>query len=180
MFEVERFVAEVQRANAQGQGAVGDVLARAVSVPAEVLGALGEPRQAGLQVLHRAPDLTILNILWAPLMVLLPHNHNMWASIGIYTGREDNILWERRDQGVRAVRAASLSERDMLPLGKDGIHSVVNPSERYTGAIHIYGGDFFAPGRSEWDPDTLQERAFDVDGLQERFRRANARVQAGS
>jgi hypothetical protein len=28
-------------------------------------------------------------------MTVMPHNHNMWAIIGIYTGREDNILWRR-------------------------------------------------------------------------------------
>jgi predicted metal-dependent enzyme (double-stranded beta helix superfamily) len=188
MFEVDAFIEAIQRANGEGQGAVGQVLARAVSEPHQVLRRLGEPREAGVEVLHRAADLTILNIVWAPLMVLLPHNHNMWAAIGVYSGREDNVLWERaRDTAagdaaaprIRATRAASLSVKDMFPLGKEGIHSVVNPSEQFTGAIHIYGGDFFAPGRSEWDPDTLQERPFDVDGLQDRFRRANARVQAG-
>ncbi len=23
----------------------------------------------------------------------MPHNHNMWAAIGVYQGREDNILF---------------------------------------------------------------------------------------
>lgn len=178
MFDVERFVDDVKRATANGHGAVGDVLARAVSTPGPVLQGLGEPQEAGVQTLHRADDLTILNIIWAPQMVLLPHNHNMWACIGIYSGREDNILWERNGETVKAVRAASLSEKDMFPLGKNGIHSVINPAPRLTGAIHVYGGDFFAPGRSEWDPDSLQERPFDVEGLQERFRAANARFHA--
>jgi len=26
-------------------------------------------------------------------MTIMPHNHRMWAVIGIYTGREDNIFW---------------------------------------------------------------------------------------
>jgi len=180
MFDVERFVDDVKKANTQGHGAVADMVARTVSEPGTVLQGLGEPREAGIQTLYHAADLTILNIIWAPHMVLLPHNHNMWATIGIYTGREDNILWERKGDRVHAVRAASLSEKDMFPLGKDGIHSVVNPAARLTGAIHIYGGDFFAPGRSEWDAETLHERAFDIDGLQERFRVANARFHAGS
>jgi len=179
MFDVERFVDDVKHASQQGHGAVGQLLAGAVSEPRAVLAGLGEPQKAGVQTLHRADDLTILNITWAPHMVLLPHNHTMWAAIGIYTGREDNILWERQGDRVQAVRATSLSEKDMFPLGKDGIHSVINPASRLTGAIHIYGGDFFAPGRSEWDADSLQERPFDIDGLQERFRVANERFEAG-
>jgi predicted metal-dependent enzyme (double-stranded beta helix superfamily) len=178
MFDVERFVDDVRQASAQGHGAVADLLARTVSASTEVLAGVGEPGEAGVQTLYRAGDLTILNIIWAPHMVLLPHNHNMWAAIGIYTGREDNILWERQGDRVQAVRATSLSEKDMFPLGKDGIHSVINPAARLTGAIHIYGGDFFAPGRSEWDPDSLKERPFDVDGLQERFRKANERFSS--
>ena len=31
------------------------------------------------------------------------------------------------------------------------------------GAIHVYGGDFFATPRSEWDPDTLAEKSLDVE-----------------
>ena len=177
-FDVERFVDEVKRANLDGQGAVSEVLARAVSEPGRVLEGLGEPETAGLGVLHHEDDLTILNVIWAPLMVLLPHNHNMWASIGIYTGREDNILWQREGSTVQAKRAASLSEKEVFPLGENGIHSVINPIPQLTGAIHIYGGNFFAPGRSEWDSKTLAERPFDVEALRENFRKANERFES--
>ena len=111
-------------------------------------------------------------------MVLLPHNHNMWASIGLYTGREDNILWQRQGSTIEAKQAASLSEKEVFPLGENGIHSVINPISQLTGAIHIYGGNFFAPGRSEWDPEKLTERPFDVEGLREKFRIANECFEA--
>lgn len=179
-FDVERFVDDVKHANAAGQGAVADVLKRAVAEPGTVLAGLGEPSAAGFDILLRSDELTILNVIWAPLMVLQPHNHNMWATIGMYTGREDNIVWKRQGAAVAAVRAASLCEKDVFPLGKDGIHSVINPIPRLTGAIHIYGGDFFAPGRSEWDPESLEERPFDVDGLRDKFRAANERFGAGA
>jgi predicted metal-dependent enzyme (double-stranded beta helix superfamily) len=54
-----------------------------------VLKAIGEPQRAEMQTLYRSDDLTILNVIWAPWMNLLPHNHQMWAIIGLYTGRED-------------------------------------------------------------------------------------------
>ena len=176
--DVERFVDDVTRANGAGQRAVDEVLARAVSDPGRIVAGLGEPKQAGLAVLHRGDDITILNVVWAPLMVLLPHNHNMWASIGIYTGREDNIAWERKGSTVEAIGATALSEKDVFPLTETGIHSVINPIRRLTGAIHIYGGDFFAPGRSEWDAETLVERPFDVDAVRALFREANERFDS--
>ena len=102
-------------------------------------------------------------------MTLFPHNHTMWAAIGIYGGREDNIFWRRlpdeADGKVEAAGARSLSNRDAIMLGQDIIHSVTNPIPRLTGAIHVYGGDFFNANRSEWDPETLKERACDVDRL---------------
>ncbi len=178
--DVERFIDDLKRANRESepQRAIDEVLARTVSDPAGVVAGLGVPNVAGLHTLHHSGDLTVLNVVWAPLMILMPHNHEMWASIGIYTGREDNILWERRGAVVEAVGAASLSEKEVFPLPEDAIHSVNNPIRRLTGAIHVYGGDFFeVVGRSEWDPETLSERPLDLDAARERFREANDRFE---
>lgn len=102
----------------------------------------------------------------------------MWAVIGIYGGREDNIFWKRtsgKRAKVEAAGAQSLSDRDAIILGSDIIHSVTNPIPRLTGAIHVYGGDFFNARRSEWDPETLMERSCDVDRLVRQFEEENKR-----
>jgi len=180
-FDSNRFIEDVRLAlkETDAQAAVEEVLARAVSMPREIILGLGEPTRAGIHTLYRGDDLTVLNVIWAPLMVLLPHNHNMWASIGIYSGREDNITWERAGQVIEAAGAASLSEKEIFGLQDSAIHSVTNPINRMTGAIHLYGGDFFAPGRSEWDPETLSERPFDLEAARQAFRDANERFEAG-
>jgi predicted metal-dependent enzyme (double-stranded beta helix superfamily) len=143
-----------------------------------VLKALGEPSRAEMQTLYRASDLTILNVIWAPWMTLLPHNHQMWAVIGIYTGREDNIFWRRvpgsQAGQVEAAGARALREKDAEPLGRDIIHSVTNPIPRLTGAIHVYGGDFFGVPRSEWDAESLHEQRCDGAKMARRFEEANA------
>jgi len=103
----------------------------------------------------------------------------MWAVIGIYTGREDNIFWRRVDGNrsgkLEAAGAKALAERDTVPLGQDVIHSVNNPIPRLTGAIHVYGGDFFGVARSEWDAETLLEQRSDGERMVRRFQEANAR-----
>jgi predicted metal-dependent enzyme (double-stranded beta helix superfamily) len=180
MFDADRFVAECQEANAAGGSpSVLEVVARAVADPGEVLRALGEPQRAGLHPLFRSADLTVLNLVWGPQMSQVPHNHTMWAVIGIYTGREDNIFW-RRVPGhahgrIEAAAAKALSERDAVPLGRDIIHSVLNPINRLTGAIHVYGGDFFGAPRSEWDPERLVEQPFDMQATVTRFEESNRR-----
>ena len=101
MFETERFVADCRAAFAEDptHKALREVLACAVSDPTAVLKGLGEPQRAEIQKIFHSDALTILNVVWAPGMMVMPHNHRMWAVIGIYTGREDNVFW-RRLKGV--------------------------------------------------------------------------------
>ena len=177
-FELEQFTVDCKAALATDAPliALREVVARVVSYPASVMRELGEPTRGQLQKLYQSDELTILNIVWLPNMVLLPHDHRMRAVIGIYTGREDNIFWKRVPGGprgkVEAVAAKALQQKDALPLGPDIIHSVTNPIPRLTGAIHVYTGDFFNVPRSEWDPETLEERPCDVDAIARRFEAA--------
>jgi predicted metal-dependent enzyme (double-stranded beta helix superfamily) len=183
MFQLDQFVSDCRAALREDakQPAIREVVARAISNPREVMQALGEPQKAEMQTLYRSDDLTILNVIWAPWMNLLPHNHQMWAVIGLYTGREDNIFWRRVPGSnglVEAAGARALREKDAEPLGRDVIHSVSNPIPRLTGALHIYGGDFFGVQRSEWDAETLLEQAGSGEKMARRFDEANARMQA--
>ena len=47
-----------------------------------------------------------------------------------------------------------------------------NPIPRLTGAIHVFGGDFFAAERSQWE--TLRKQRFDAQRAAHRFEEANA------
>jgi predicted metal-dependent enzyme (double-stranded beta helix superfamily) len=177
MFELDRFIADCRSALAEDSShkAVRDVVARAVAEPDAVLKGLGAPNRAALAKLHHGPDLTILNVVWGPHMTIMPHNHNMWAVIGVYTGREDNIFWRRLPEGkrVEAAGAKALCVKDAAPLGPDIIHSVTNPIPRLTGAIHVYGGDFFATARSEWDPESLTEGRYNPEKTMRLFEDSN-------
>ncbi len=182
MFELQRFIEDCRAALTEDQThkAVRETVARAVSEPGQLVNALGSPRVGGVQRLLHTPDLTILNVIWAPRMTLMPHNHNMWAVIGVYTGREDNIFWRRvpdhPDGKIEAAGAKSLAPGDAAPLGSDIIHSVTNPTGLFTGALHVYGGDFFEAHRSEWEPENLSEKTYDVEKNMRLFEEANSRV----
>jgi predicted metal-dependent enzyme (double-stranded beta helix superfamily) len=179
--DLERFVEDCIAANAESdaQNAVKEVLARAVSTPSAVLAAVGEPDRAGIVPIHRSKTLTIFNARWTPQMNLMPHNHLMWANIGIYTGREDNIFWRETDDSVAAFHANALFQRDTAALPVDAVHSVTNPLLRFTGGIHIYGGDFFNTTRSQWNAETLEEEPSDGAAIREMFRRENERLGLG-
>jgi len=175
---IDHFVQDCIAANeeADAQAAVNEVLARAVSAPQAVLAELGSPERAGLSVLLSSPTLTIFAATWTPQMNLMPHDHLMWANIGIYTGREDNIFWRRTSGGIKAFSADALFVKDTAMLPEDALHSVTNPLQRFTGGIHIYGGDFFDTKRSQWNPETLEEEPSDGARIREMFQRENERL----
>src|SRR5262245_13035465 len=155
--------------------AVREVVQSAMEDPAAVGDAL-RPDVGGFTVLHHAPDLTVLHVVWAPGMRIYPHNHQMWATIGIYAGQEDNTFY-RRDVRDRRTLVESggkeLRVGDVVTLGDDTIHAVTNPTTALTGAIHVYGGDFVNEPRSQWGPGPMEERPYDIDQAQQEFAAAN-------
>ena len=176
MFETERFIEECRAAlkETDAHAAVRELVARAVSDPAQLMRALGEPQRAGVNTILRSDDLTILNLCWGPRMEIHPHDHRMWAVIGIYAGREDNTFFRRSEHGLTRHGTKVLDARETVPLGKSIIHAVTNPLDQITAAIHVYGGDFFATPRSEWDPATHEERPYDVEHTMRAFEESNA------
>ena len=180
MFEVQRLIEQCHGAllETDASGAMRVILERTVSMPSEVLTGLGAPLRAGVQKLYASESLTILNVIWGAQMTIMPHNHEMTAIIGVYTGAEDNIFWRRTGESsglIKAASARSLRAKDVAALGPDTIHSVTNPIPRLTGALHIYLGPFFTTQRSEWEPETLHEGVYDVNKNMRLFEESNAR-----
>ena len=80
MFDLDQFIADLRATLPEtSRQPMKEVVARAVSDPAALMRAIGEPDKAGVQVLHKSPELTVLNLLWAPRQIALPHDHRMPA-----------------------------------------------------------------------------------------------------
>jgi predicted metal-dependent enzyme (double-stranded beta helix superfamily) len=157
--------------------AVRDVLDEVVADPGAVERAVGAVEIGGITPIHRSEDLTILRVAWTPGMALYPHEHRMWAVIGMYGGQEDNAFYRRAPRGLEPAGGKELPAGDVLVLGDDVIHSVANTRTEHAVALHVYGGDFFAVERSEWDFETFTERPRDFARTKQLFDDANARWQ---
>ncbi len=181
MFDVDTFIEACRTAlnDPTPHPAVKEVVERAVSEPDAVASVLGPFHEGGVHTLHRSDDLTVLNIVWPPYINLFPHDHRMWAVIGVYGGQEDNTFYRRREGGVGldAINGQSLTSKDVIALGDKVVHSVKNPSRPLTAAIHVYGGDFFATARSGWEDEESAERPWDPDQLMLAFAEANERAK---
>src|SRR5260221_6791008 len=124
MFDIDRFAADCRAALAEcGSDAIREVVRRAVSEPGEIIAALGEQTSAFADILVRAPDLTILNVVWGSRQWTLPHNHGHRAVIGMYGGAEDNIYWRRLPEDTKgrvdAAGAGSLRHGEAAVPGPD-------------------------------------------------------------
>ena len=163
MFDVDGFVADCRTSLTESHPAlaVKELLGRAVAEPDAVATALqAEP---GVVVLHRSPDLTLLSVVIAAgLPPTLPHDHRMWAVVGIYGGQEDNQFFRRADGTLVDSGGRSLGASDTLAMGDDMIHAIHNPLQHSAlAAIHVYGGDLVAAERSMWTRPDFDEQPYD-------------------
>lgn len=177
MFDVDQLIADCQSAlvETEPRRAIKEVLDRALSRPGEVAEALA-PEEGGLTMLHQADDLTVIHVVWAPGMELYPHDHRMWAAIGIYTGQEDNAFYRRSGPAEPTLVESggkTLTTGDTIVLGDNTIHGVSNPLRQLTAAIHVYGGDFVNQPRSQWGPGERLERPYDIADARQQFAAAN-------
>lgn len=179
-FDRDSFIDECRRARAEAepQLAVREVVGRAVSEPAAVEREFGVAEGWRVEVLYNADDLTILHFVWPPTVDLFPHEHQMWSTVGIYGGVEDNTYYRRVGPSIEASGHRRGETGDVLLLGVDGIHSVQNTTRQWTAALHVYGSDFFAHPRLQWDPQTGQPRPFDLGNARTLLAEADGRARA--
>lgn len=120
---------------------------------ADVPGKGGADPERGF-LIHRAPQLTVLAVVWPEGSGAPVHNHNGWAMEGVISGVEHNRNYQRTDDG-RKPWFATLEEIEpidvragqtiFLPDPPADIHAVEIPQGK-TLAIHVYGVDLL----SEW------------------------------
>ena len=84
------------------------------------------------------------------------------------------LFYEFRNGKIEAAGAKTIAAGEVATLGKNIVHSVTNPTSSFTGASHVYGGNFFEIERSEWDPMSLNEASYDVDKILALFEDENS------
>jgi predicted metal-dependent enzyme (double-stranded beta helix superfamily) len=111
-------------------------------------------------IVHRSDDLTVLALEVAAGFVSPPHDHRLWAVVGVYQGAEDNIFYRASPEGLEQTGCGVLEVGQCLALGPDAVHRIANRGTTPLLAIHVYGGDLFATSRSQWDERTGERTPF--------------------
>ena len=103
-------------------------------------------------VLFEDDSISIWFCRFRPGTTVPPHDHQMVATIGVYSGAERNDFFENDPNGtIRKSSEVILSAGDVLQIGPSAIHAVGCASSDPCCGIHVYLGRLTEVDRSLFD-----------------------------
>ena len=135
----------------------------------------------GVHLLHEEPnhDLAVFLISWLPKRGTTPHNHKTWAVVVGIEGQEQEINYERLDDGTKPGFAdlkrggeRVMATGDIARCYPEHIHSVRNVGRDISMSLHTYGRHINYTGRSEFDLEQKREKPFMIKVAADELARA--------
>jgi predicted metal-dependent enzyme (double-stranded beta helix superfamily) len=130
-----------------------------------------EEQGFGVHLLHEEPnhDLAVFLISWLPNRGTTPHNHGTWAVVVGMEGQEQEVSYDRLDDGskhgyadLKRGGAQVMTAGDVARCYPEHIHSVWNVGKDISMSLHTYGRHINFTGRSEFDPEGKREKPYVV------------------
>jgi predicted metal-dependent enzyme (double-stranded beta helix superfamily) len=130
-----------------------------------------EEQGFGVHLLHEEPnhDLAVFAISWLPGRGTLAHDHQTWAVVVGMHGHEQEIDWNRLDDGSKPGYAKLekngervMTKGDIACCLPHHIHTVTNVGEEVSLSLHTYGRHINHTGRSEFIPEENLEKPYIV------------------
>jgi len=128
-----------------------------------------EEQGFGVHLLHEEPnhDLAVFLLSWLPNRGTTPHNHKTWAVVVGMEGQEQEVNYDRLDDGskpgfadLRRSGAQVMTTGDVARCYPEHIHSVWNVGNDISMSLHTYGRHINYTGRSEFDPEHKREKPY--------------------
>ena len=158
-FDPDAFAAACRRASFDNDpvAAVTEVVRATVVDGAAIDAALGVENASYPSALYDSDELTVQRITWWPGYRSLPHEHRMWAVVGVYDGVEVNRVFARTAAGLEPRATHDVGAGQVISLDESAVHSVENPLRARTAGLHVYGGPILTKERSAWAPDGREQ-----------------------
>jgi len=131
-----------------------------------------DPEQGfGVHLLHEEPnhDLAVFVLSWLPNRGTTPHNHKTWAVVVGMEGQEEEVNYDRLDDGskrgyadLKRAGAQVMAVGDVARCYPEHIHSVWNVGTGVSMSLHTYGRHINYTGRSEFDVERKLEKRYVV------------------
>jgi len=135
----------------------------------------------GVHLLHEEPnhDLAVFLISWLPNRGTTPHNHKTWAVVVGIEGQEQEINYDRLDDGAKPGYAdlrrsgeQVMSTGDIARCYPEHIHTVRNVGKDISMSLHTYGRHINYTGRSEFDVEHKREKPYVIKVADDEHARA--------
>lgn len=112
-------------------------------------------------VLFEDQSVSIWHCRFDPGHTVPPHDHQMTAVIGVYSGVERNIFFDHNtSSGLTQVGERELHKGQVLQIASKAIHAVACPGEEPCLGIHVYLGCLTEVDRSLFDGRSGQTMRF--------------------
>ena len=119
-------------------------------------------------VLFEDDQISIWFCRFRPGKTVPPHDHQMMATIGVYSGAERNKFFENDPQGtIRESSEVVVSTGEVLQIGPSAIHAVNCASTDPCCGIHVYLGRLTEVKRSLFDIPNGQRMEFTDENYQQ-------------
>ena len=133
-------------------GCLRDLAAERVRV-AEALSFFSGIGSDAEQAFYRAPNLSLLKVVFSPGRRTPPHDHGTWAAILLLSGSERNTYWrEEAGGGLAPINTAVTGPGSVSPMPEEAIHTVECAGDEPAVGLHVYGTDLIGAPRRLWDP----------------------------
>jgi len=135
----------------------------------------------GVHLLHEEPnhDLAVFLISWLPDRGTTPHNHKTWAVVVGIEGQEQEMSYDRLDDGAKPGYAdlkrsgeQVMTAGDIARCYPEHIHTVRNVGKDISMSLHTYGRHINYTGRSEFDIEHKREKPYVIKVADDEHARA--------
>jgi len=155
-FSLDAFVALARDAARRGDplAALDALMAETFADPAVLASAIPDFPEAEVN-LFEDETVSIWHERFLPTEILPPHNHAMPAVIGVYNGRERNVLYRPCAHGMACCGTLELGPGDTYVFGADDVHTVQALNGAPSLGLHVYLGPLTQVDRHVYDWDDL-------------------------
>lgn len=160
-FNLKDLIYELRTAAAgeKAKNAVRNIMSRAFADPA----AIGEavPKfENDDEILFEDDSVSIWCVRFPPGLHVPPHDHQTWATIGVFEGAEINHFYLRESGRLLHKNSRRVQTGDVIAIGPDAIHSVEAADGKPCRGIHVYLAALTRIERSLFDWETGAENLF--------------------
>jgi predicted metal-dependent enzyme (double-stranded beta helix superfamily) len=116
-------------------------------------------------LLFEDETVSIWSCRFDPNFVMPPHEHKMDVHIGVVSGHEKNIMFQRDKGKLCHIKTEIVKPGEILSIGPDGLHAVSASGKDHSHALHVYLGPLTKVKRDLFDWTTGAVVYFKMDNF---------------